>query len=131
MVSKERLSHGERIHRRREKAKERASVEYLNQYIIEKEDAEERVKELKDLLQNNNLDPNRRALFSIEKEWAQFLAGHTKGGKRMSAIVRKLNKLKKETPEVYEWLTKPDENGSSILVKVRDRYCRPPMKRRF
>ena len=130
MLSKEKLSHGERIHRRREKAEERASTEYLNQYIIETENAGKRVKELKDLLQNNNLDPTKKALFYIEKEWARFRAGYTKEGERMSAIDRELNRLKKETPEVYEWLIKPDENGSNVLVKVRNRYFRST-KRRF
>lgn len=127
---KEKLSHGEAIHRRRVLAKERASLEYLKGIITEKEKAEDRVKELDGLLQKDGLDTTEKTLFFLEGAWAKYRAGFINEDKRMSMIDHELNKVKEEDPKLYTWLMTRDENGLNVLVKIRDRFFRP-QKRRF
>lgn len=129
-MNKEKLSHGEAIHRRRVLSKERASLEYLKGIISDKENAEKRVKELDELLQKNGLDPTQKTLFFLEGAWAKYRAGFINENKRTSIIDHELNRVKKENPEIYIWLMTRDENDLNVLAKIRDRFFRP-QKRRF
>ncbi len=128
--TKERLSSGERKHIRREKAKERDNIEYLKRHLRTFEDAEERIKEINEKLSQNSLDPNTKALLFIENIWANLRVGKIKPAQKDSRLMRFLNKLQKEQPDIYVWLRKEDEERKTPMVRARNRFF-PPVKKHF
>jgi hypothetical protein len=129
-MSKEKLSRGEAKHRRRVLAEERGRVEYIRRQITGNEQLERELDLIKVELKygveiREGIDPFYRELRSFEKDWIEYRLGKIDGSERQSRFDRRLNRLEKESPEIYKKLITPNEEGEIPLAELRNRHSPP------
>ncbi len=133
-VSKERRPHGEALHRRRTLAVARQGVFEINQKILETSQAKERLEEIGKLLSPEDATLSRlspqereqtRAMIEIESIWLQFRLNIITQPKKQQLLTDKFDELEKANPNVYGLLFSRDEQGLSMVERIRDNVFPP------
>lgn len=133
-MSKERLSHGKAVNRRRILAETRQNaVLDTDKHIIEKEQARKRLMEIDHLLLPDNqtlsmmnkqeLEQTQTGL-EIERVWLQLKLGVITPAQKQQVLTDKFDQLKKHKPALYKWLTN-NEHNLSMAERIRDKVNPP------
>lgn len=130
-MSKERLTHGQAKHRRETLAKGRkeANPDVVKERVTERQRIEIRLQKINGLLEEEGTDsltPQQKSLLEIERFCLDYKLEKTTLPQFQSTLDKYLNKVERERPEDYTWLTKL-EDGITPVAKIR-REVFPPTK---
>jgi len=127
-MSKEKLSRGQASYRREILARARQTTppDLIEQRIADQQQAKKRFEEVKRLLMTeDNLTPPEKISLRVEKIWLAFRLGRIPQSERQSRLQRMLNDLEKENPDLFQWLTEEDDQGLTLLARIRDKVLPP------
>ena len=141
-MTKERLTQGrltpsQAVHRRQVIAEERRKPDNFEIVLLERGQAERRFRQVQHLLNSHGVGLNKlaekeklsldqaRLSLEIEDIWLRFRLDYLSQADRQSLLDDKLKTLKEGSPELFAWLTAPDENEKTLLVKIRDKAIPP------
>ena len=120
-INKEKLSYGGAKHRRKILAEERKKLSYfLRQIDLGK--IEERLTEINEMLNTDNLNERDRFLFFFEKKVVEQKLGLIDASERSSIVDRKLNELEGKHPDIHKEIREKNEKGQTMLSKIVSQY---------
>lgn len=129
------LTHSQAVHRRRELGEARQDTTLMNQKILERLKARDRLRYIESLLTPDRSPlsvlsglelEKTKAELEIEQIWLKFKIGMITQTEQQRELSKKFDDLEKGKPDVYAWLVDVD-SGQSRAQQIRGKVI-PPIR---